>query len=62
MPYAALVPQPTAAGRGTRRTPPPHPERIDTAMSTNDDRPQCTHGYYLTDSCPGCDADEENAE
>lgn len=21
---------------------------------------QCRHKYYLTDSCPGCDADEEN--
>jgi hypothetical protein len=20
---------------------------------------QCSHGYYLTDSCPGCDRDQE---
>ncbi|ASR36600.1 hypothetical protein BAY61_18125 [Prauserella marina] len=23
-------------------------------------RTDCGHGYYLTDSCPGCDADEDN--
>lgn len=22
----------------------------------------CAHDYYLTDSCPGCDADQEDAE
>lgn len=25
------------------------------------ERTQCAHGYNLTDSCPGCDADEEAA-
>jgi hypothetical protein len=27
----------------------------DTASTT-----LCAHGYYLTDSCPGCDADDEH--
>jgi hypothetical protein len=22
-------------------------------------RTQCAHGYYLTDSCPGCDHDDD---
>jgi len=25
------------------------------------ERTQCAHGYNLTDSCPGCDADDEAA-
>jgi hypothetical protein len=28
----------------------------DIASST-----QCAHGYYLTDSCPGCDYDDDQA-
>lgn len=32
------------------------PGRRVTAMT------RCPHDYYLTDSCPGCDADQERAE